>query len=108
MSASFCFPTQRKIAALYGSRSIDGTSVGPPKKACLIRTFFKCEMLPIHEKAMCPSELVKIHLEIRSKALGISFLKIDKSGLSATGAATLALEGCHKKKEGKIVDGGWL
>ena len=102
MPAFSRLPIHGKIAALCGSRSINRTPMGTQKKAYFIRMFFKHKMLPIHEKAMHSRELVNIHLEIRGKALGISLLKINKSRLFATGAATLALEGGHEKRDSPL------
>ena len=57
--------------------------------------FFKREMLPVHEKAMGSCELINVHCKKRGKALGVPAFKVDKTGLFAAGAATLALEGIH-------------
>ena len=77
---------------MCGSRFIDRAAAGLEKETCLIQMFFKREMLPVHEKAIRFRELVNVHLEMRGKALGIPFLKIDKTRLFAAGTATPALK----------------
>ncbi len=62
--------------------------------------FFKCEMMPVYEKAMRFRECVNVYPKTRGKALGIAFLKIDKTELATTGTAPLALKGSHKRTEG--------
>jgi hypothetical protein len=49
-------------------------------------------MLPIHEETMRFRKRVDIHPKARGKALGLSFLEIDKTGLAATLAATETLK----------------
>lgn len=61
--------------------------------------FFKRKMLPVHKKAVGFRELVNIHPEMRGKTRGISFFKIDKTGLAAAGTTLAALEEVHERRE---------
>ena len=62
-------------------------------------------MLPIDKKAPRFGKWIDVHSEMRGEALGIPFLKIDKSGLFTAGAAALTLEVIHKGAGCRRVDG---
>ncbi len=96
IQASLRFPFMRKITALAGPCLIDFTTAGSKENADFIRMLLQREMLSVDKKATRFGELVNVHPEVRSKALGIPFLKIDESGLFTTGAAALTLEVIHK------------
>jgi hypothetical protein len=55
-------------------------------------------MLPFQKETMDLRELVNIHPQMRGKARGIRFFKIDKTGLATAGTTLAALKVGHKEK----------